>query len=330
MRRRDFLTLLGGGTVMWPIAARAQQPEPMRRIGVVMNLPENDPDARRRVTAFRSALVERGWVEGRNAIINTHLTGGDAASVRTAIFGLVGVRPDVILATATNVLTALRPMAPDIPIVFVLVSDPVEQGFVDSLAHPGGRITGFTSFEFSMVGKWLEVLKETAPQLTRAMLIFNPETAPYGEKYIAPLRSAAQAMAVEPLVLRAHTMAEIENVLTDLSRTPGSGIIVLPDAFTVVHRAALVQLAAVSRLPAIYGFRFFAIDGGLISYGIDDADLYRRAASYVDRILKGAKPAELPIQQPTKFELVINLKTAKALGLTVPPTLLARADEVIE
>ncbi len=328
MRRRQFITLIGGAA--WPLAARAQQPDRLRRIGLVMNLPENDPDARRRLAAFRSALAELGWAEGRNATIDARLTGGDAASVRSAISELVGLRPDLILATATNVLTALRPMVPDIPIVFVLVSDPVGQGFVDSLAHPGGRITGFTSFEFSMAGKWLQTLKEAAPQLTRAMLLFNPDTAPYGEKYIAPLQSAAQSMAVEPLTLRAHNLADVENALTNLSHTPGGGIIVLPDAFTAAHRASLIQLAAVSRLPAIYSFRFFAIDGGLISYGIDDSDLYRRAASYVDRILKGAKPAELPVQQPIKFELVINLKCAKALGLTIPLTLLARADEVIE
>jgi putative ABC transport system substrate-binding protein len=243
---------------------------------------------------------------------------------------LLRLRPDLILATATNVLAALRATAHDIPIVFVLVSDPVGQGFVDSLAHPGGRITRFTSFEFSMAGKWLETLKEAAPQVTRAALIFNPETAPYGERYIAPLQSAAQFMAVEPLVFRVRNLAELENALTDLARGPGGGLIVLPDTFTVAHRASVISLAAVSRLPAIYSFRLFAIDGGLISYGIDNIDIYRRAASYVDRILKGAKPAELPVQQLTKYELVINLKTARELGLNIPPTLPLRADEVIE
>ena len=329
MRRREFITLLGGGAAAWPLAAGAQQLRPMRRIAVLLNLSQSDPDAQRRLAAFRDTLVKLGWTEGRNATIDVRLS-DDAASVQSAVSELVGLRPDVILATATNVLTEFRRTTHDIPIVFVLVSDPVGQGFVDSLAHPGGRITGFTSFEFSMAGKWLETLKEATPQLTRAMLIFNPETAPYGEKYVPPLQSAAQSMAVEGLAFRVHNLSEIENALTDLGRTPGGGLIVLPDAFTVANRTSLISLAAVARLPAIYSFRVFAIDGGLISYGIDSIDLYRRAASYVDRILKGAKPAELPVQQPTKYELVINLKTAKTLGLTVPPTLLARADEVIE
>jgi putative ABC transport system substrate-binding protein len=329
MKRRDFITLLAGAAAAWPLAVRAQ-PERLQRIGVLMNLPESDPDAQRRLAAFRDALERLGWTEGRNRTIDVRWTVGTAASVQSAVSELLSVHPDLILATATNVLAPLRAMAHDIPIVFVLVSDPVEQGFVDSLAHPGGRITGFTSFEFSMAGKWLETLKEAAPQVTRAALIFNPETAPYGEKYIASLQSAAQSMAVEPLVFRIRSLTELENALNDLARSPGGGLIVLPDTFMVAHRTSVISLAAVNRLPAIYSFRVFAIDGGLIAYGIDNIDIYRRAASYVDRILRGAKPAELPVQQPTKYELVINLKTARALGMNIPPTLPLRADEVIE
>jgi putative tryptophan/tyrosine transport system substrate-binding protein len=331
MRRREFITLVGGTAAIWPLAARAQQPKQVRRIGVVMNLSENDPDAQRRIEAFRDALRELGWTDGRNATIDTHLAAGDATEVRSAISEMVEFRPEVILVTATNVLTLLRPVAPGTPIVFVLVSDPVGQGFVDSLAHPGGRITGFTSFEFSMSGKWLETLKEVVPQITRAALIFNPETAPYGEKYFPPLQSAAQLLGVEPLVFRVRSLGEIEKTVSTFAHSQGSkGLIVIPDAFTVAHRAPVIALAAANRLPSIYSFRFFTTEGGLLSYGIDNIDLYRRAASYVDKILKGANPAELPIQQPTKFELVVNVKTAKALGLAVSQSLLARADEVIE
>jgi len=330
MRRWDFITLVGGTAAAWPLNARAQQPKRMRRIAVLMNLPESDLDAQRRLAAFRDALEKLGWAEGRNATIEVRWTVADVASVQSAVSELLGLGPEVILATATNVLAALRSMAHDIPIVFVLVSDPVGQGFVDSLAHPGGRITGFTSFEFSMAGKWLETLKEAAPQVTRVALVFNPETAPYGEKYITPLQSAAQSMAIEPLVLRVHNLAEVEYSLLDFGRAPGGGLIVIPDTFTVAHRTSVISLAAINRLPTIYSFRLFAIDGGLISYGIDNIDIYRRAASYVDRLLKGAKPAELPVQQPTKYELVVNLKTAKALGLSIPPPLYLRADEVIE
>jgi putative tryptophan/tyrosine transport system substrate-binding protein len=330
MRRRDFISIVGSAAA-WPLTTRAQQLNPVRRIGVVMNLSENDPDARRRIEAFRNALNEFGWTDGRNATIDLHFAAGDASQIRSAISEMIGLQPEVILATATNVLSLLRPVAPGTPIVFVLVSDPVGQGFVDSLAHPGGRITGFTSFEFSMSGKWLETLKELVPHITRIALIFNPDTAPYGEKYLGPLQSAAQLLRVEPLAFRVHTLEEVEKSLTSFARFEGSnGLIVIPDAFTVAHRAAVITLAAANRLPSIYSFRFFATEGGLISYGIDNIDLYQRAASYVDKILRGANPAELPIQEPTKFELVVNLKTAKTLGLTVSQSLIARADEVIE
>ena len=331
MKRRDFIKLFGFGAATWPLSARAQQSNRVRRIGVVLNLPENDPDTQRRIEAFQDALKELGWADGRNATIDVRVVAGDAPDVRSAISEMVKLRPEVILSTATNVLALLRPVAPGTPIVFVLVSDPVGQGFVDSLAHPGGRITGFTSFEFSMASKWLETLKEMIPHLTRAALIFNPETAPYGEKYFVPLQSAAQLLGVEPLVLRVHSLEEVEKTLTSFAHAQGSnGLIVIPDTFNIAHRAAVIAIAAANRLPSIYSFRYFATEGGLISYGIDNIDLYRRAASYVDQILKGANPAELPIQQPTKFELVINLKTAKMLGLIVPTSLLARADEVIE
>ena len=330
MRRREFITLIGGAAAAWPLSAHAQQGERVRRLGVLMNLPESDANGRGRITALREELMKFGWVEDRNFAIDIRWTTGNAIDVQAAASKMVGLGPDVIVATATNTLQALRPVARDTPIVFVAVSDPVAQGFIDSLAHPGGHITGFTSFEFSMAGKWLEILKEISPRIRRAALIFNPDTAPFGENYLRSLQSVAETMSIEPLAKRVRSPADIETGIRDIADAHDGGLIVIPDTFTLVHRQLIISGSAAAGVPTIYCFRFFATGGGLISYGIDNIDLYRRAASYIDRILKGANPAELPVQQPTKFELVINLNTAKTLGLTVPPTLLAIADEVIE
>jgi putative ABC transport system substrate-binding protein len=330
MKRREFITLLGGAAVTWPFAALAQTP-PIRRIGVLMNRPASDPDAQASAAAFNAAIEKLGWNNGRNARIEYRWAAAEPKALRAAAAELVSLKPNVIVASATDGLAALREETRAIPIVFVSVSDPVGQGFVASLARPGGHITGFTAFEFSISGKWMQTLKEIAPFISRAAIIFNPMTAPYFASFVQPIEAAASSLGVETIAVPVRDAAEIEaKVMAALGRERKGGLIVPSDAFTSIHRTQIIALAARHRLPAIYAFRFFPADGGLISYGIDRVDLYRQAAPYVDRILKGANPGDLPVQQPTKFELVINLKTAKALGLTVPPTLLARADEVIE
>jgi putative tryptophan/tyrosine transport system substrate-binding protein len=330
MRRREFITLVGGSAVTWPLAARAQQPDRIRRVGLMMNLAESDPDARIRVTAFTKGLEELGWVEGRNLRIDYLWAVDEANRSRTLAAELVAVKPDVILASATDVLSAVRQETQSVPIVFVLVSDPVGQGFVKSLARPGGNITGFTNYEFSVVGKWLELIKEIVPRITQVALMFNPSTAPYGEQYLRVLDVAASSVAVKAVAIRVRSEVDIENAIGAFSREQSSGLIVIPDTFAVARRDLIISLTSRYSVPAIYPFRIYAKSGGLISYGIDNIDMYRRAAAYVDRILKGAKPSELPVQQPTKYELVINQKTAKALGLQIPDKLLFTADEVIE
>jgi putative ABC transport system substrate-binding protein len=322
LRRRDFITLLGGAAAAWPLAARAQQPERVRRIGVLMALAEDDPDSRPRVEAFQQGLEKLGWTLGRNLRIDYHWAGGDLERTRAAVAELMRLPPEVILAEGTPNLRLLRQRTSSIPIVFTVVSEPVAAGFVASLAHPGGNITGFTNLEPSMGEKWLELLKEISPRVSRAALVFNPDTI--------PVQAAADKFAVEVVVAPVRDLAQIEAVMTRVGREQDGGLILPPDSFTAAHRKLIVELAARYRVPAVYSFRFFAAEGGLISYGIDLVDQFRRAAAYVDRILKGEKPANLPVQQPTKFELVINLKTAKTLGIELPATLLARADQVIE
>jgi len=328
LRRGEFIALLGVAAA-WPLAARAQQSERMRRIGVLMGVLD-DREGQARVTALKQGLQELGWTDGRNIQIETRFGGADVGRIRTHAAELVALGPDVIVAHTTPVIRAVRQATSSIPIVMATVNDPVEQGFVSSLAHPGGNITGFMFIDFQMVGKWLEMLKEAAPGVSRAILMFNPDTAPYYYLYLRSFEAEPRSIAVEVTAAPFRNTAEIEEAIAKLGREPGGGLIVAPDAFIFVHHQLLIRLAQQHRVPAVYYLRTYVAQGALMSYGPDPYDNFRRSASYVDRILKGAKPADLPVQQPTKFELAINLKTAKALGLEVPPTLLARADEVIE
>jgi ABC-type uncharacterized transport system substrate-binding protein len=329
MRRRHFITLLGGAAVAWPLAARAQQRERMRRIGVLMGIAD-DREGQARVTALKQGLQELGWTEGRNIQIETRFGGGDVGRIRAQAAELVALSPDVIVGNSSPVIRALRQATSSIPIVMAAVNDPVEQGFVSSLAHPGGNITGFMFIDFQMVGKWLEMLKEAAPSVSRALLMFNPDTSPHYYVYLRSFEAEPRSIAVEVTAAPVRNTAEIEEALAKLGREPGGGLIVPPDAFTTMHQHLFVRLAQQHRLPAVYWERFFVAAGGLMSYGPDLVEQFRQAAGYVDRILKGEKPADLPVQAPTKYGLVINLKTAKALGLQIPDRLLALADEVIE
>jgi putative tryptophan/tyrosine transport system substrate-binding protein len=329
LKRRDFITLVGGAAA-WPLAAQAQQPERMRRIGVLINLSENDLEAKRLTTAFQQGLAQLAWTDGRNVRIDYRWAGGDVARITTFAKELVELSPDIVVGYGTPVVVALQQQTRSIPIVFLSVTDPVGQGLVASLAHPGGNTTGFAVFEISLGAKWMEALKQIAPDLKRVTTIYNPRTAPYYLLYLRAIEQAAPSFAVEPIRFEVHDSAQIERAISAVAREPGGGLIVMPDTFNMVHRRTTIELTAQHRLPAIYYFPFFAREGGLISYGPDEIDMFRRAAGYVDRILKGAKAGDLPVQQPTTFRLVINLKTAKTLGLEVPPTLLAAADEVIE
>jgi len=329
LRRRQFITLLGGAACAWPLAARAQQPERMRRIGLLM-ASADDREGQARVTPLKEGLQELGWTDGRNIQIETRFGGADTGRIRAHAAELLALAPDVLVGHATPGTRALRQATSSIPIVMVAVNDPVEQGFVSSLAHPGGNITGFALINFQMVGKWLEMLKEAAPGVSRAALMFNPDTASTYYVYLRSFEAERRSIAVEVAEAPVRNTAEIEKAIAKLGREPGSGLIVPPDAFTVLHHQFFIRLAQQHRLPAVYAYRTYVAEGALMSYGPDVYDLFRRSASYIDRILKGAKPADLPVQQPTKFELAINLKTAKALGLQIPDKLLAIADEVIE
>jgi putative ABC transport system substrate-binding protein len=328
-RRKFLATLLGGVAAAWPLVARAQQPERMRRIGLLMGVAD-DRDGQARVTAFKQGLQELGWTDGGNIQIETRFAGADAGRVRAHAAELVALAPDVIVGQTTPVIRALRQATSSIPIVVATVNDPVEQGFVSSLAHPGGNITGFSFIDFQMVGKWLEMLKEAAPGISRAVLMFNPDASPYYYVYLRSFEAEPRSVAIEVAAAPVRNTAEIQEAIAKLGRDPGGGLIVPPDLFTLVHQQLVIRLAQQHRVPAVYAFRTSVAQGGLMSYGPDPYDNFRRSASYVDRILKGAKPADLPVQQPTKFELAINLKTAKALGIEIPPTVIARADEVIE
>ena len=330
MRRREFITFLGGAVATWPLAAGAQQPDRTRRIGVLSPAAGDDAERRARASALSQGLKELGWTEGRNIDIDYRWFEGDAARAKANAEELVNQKPDVIIAASTLGLAAIRNETPTIPIVFVVVGDPVGQGFVSSLAHPGGNITGFSAFEFTTSAKWLELIKEIAPELRHIAFIFNPVAGPYAEKFVQSIAPIASSSGIDLTISPTRDAAEVEQALLAISGKQNGGLVVSPDAFTLANRRLIVSLAARYHLPAIYAYRYFVADGGLMSYGHDVYESWRRAPSYVDKILRGASPADLPIQLPTKFELIINLKTAKALGLTIPPQLLDRADEVIE
>jgi putative tryptophan/tyrosine transport system substrate-binding protein len=327
IRRREFIAGLGGA-VAWPLSARAQQGERVRRVGCLYAFAGNDPIVQARVAAFREGLAQLGWTE-RNVRIEERFAGGDADQMQAYAAELVGSAPDVIVANSTPVLAALKQATRTIPIVFFIVNDPAGQGFVESLGHPGGNITGFSFVEFPMLGKWLEMLKEIAPSVKRTALVFNPQTAPYYPAFLRDFKAAPATLAADLSALPVDDEAEIEAAVSAFAREPGGGLIVGPDPFMSTHRAIVIALAERHRLPAFYGLRNFVRDGGLISYGPDTLDIVRRSASYVDRVLRGERPGELPVQAPAKYELLINLKTARALGLAVPTALRVRANEVI-
>jgi len=328
VKRREFITLLGGAAV-WPLAARGQQGERARRVGVLTGSTERDPEAKAWLTAFQDGLQQLGWVQGRNISIDYRWADGDWDRLRTYAAELVRMAPDVLFAAATPALAALHQQAPSLPIVFVQVSDPVKLGFVTNLARPGGNITGFTNFEHPIGGKWLELIRDTAPGAMRVLVIFEPDI-PAQLAYLQAIEAAAPAFRVELIRAGVRNAAEIERAIDAFAQEPKGALIVVPSALGIARRDLIVALAARHHLPAIYPYPVFARSGGFISYGVDLADLYRRAASYVDRILNGTKPGDLPVQLPTKFELIVNLKTAKALGLTIPEPFLQHADEVIE
>jgi len=328
MRRRDFITLLGG-TAAWPLAAGAQQSERMRRIGVLMNTVSDDAEGQARLAAFHQGLQQLGWTLGQNARIEVRWGAFDTNSSRRYAAELVGLSPDVILASASAAMGALQQTTRTVPVVFVNIVDPVGAGFVESLARPGGNATGFTNFEYGLSGKWLELLKEIAPSVARAGVL-RDSTVGSGIGQYAIIQAVAPSLGVELRPIESHDTSEIERAIVAFARLPNGGLIVVGSPSGAVQRDLIISLAARHQLPAVYPFTYWARSGGLITYGPDLVFPFRRAADYVDRILKGERPADLPVQAPTKYELAINLKTAKALGLDVPPTLLARADEVIE
>jgi putative ABC transport system substrate-binding protein len=331
MKRREVIRLIAGAAAYWPLAVRAQQTDEVRRIGVVVNVAADDPEAQASVAAFKQTLQQLGWSEGRNLQIDFRGAAGDPERMQAFAKELVALQPHVILTRSTPVTAALLRQTRTIPIVFTVVSDPVGERFVESLARPGGNATGFTNVEFSLTGKWLELLKEVAPRVKRVAFIFNPKLAPGGGSYYTRLiEASAPPFAVTPTVVPVHGAADIERAINEFAREPNGGLVVLPDATTLVNRKLTIALADRYRVPAIYAFRIIVTEGGLMSYGIDVVDQYRQAAGYVDRILRGTKPAELPVQLPTKFVMSINLKTAKELGLDVPLLLQQRADELVE
>jgi putative tryptophan/tyrosine transport system substrate-binding protein len=329
LKRREFITLIGGAAAAWPLVARAQQPDRARRIGVLMGWSETELE-RSWLAAFIQGLAQLGWADGSNVRIEPHWANVDIERMRSLAKELVDSRPDVILSGTTPATAALQRETRSIPIVFVVVSDPVGAGFVASLPRPGGNLTGFINIEAAMGGKWLEILKEVAPRVTRAAMMFNPDTAPGGGRYfLDSYEAAARSLRIEAATAPVRSDAEIEAVMNSLAREQ-AGLIVMTDSFMGVHRATVIALAARNKIPVVYPEPFWARDGGLVGYGPNHHDMFRRAAGSVDRILRGAKPSDLPVQIPTKFDMVINLKTAAALGLTVPSTLLVLADEVIE
>jgi putative ABC transport system substrate-binding protein len=330
MKRREFIPLIGGAAA-WPLAGRAQQSDRMRRIGVLMSGDENDPGAKSGVAAFTQALAGLGWIDGRNVRMDLRWAGGDTNRMRALAQELVGLQPDIIVTNgATPATVAVQRETRTIPIVFANLGDPVATGLVVRLNQPGGNITGFASLEATLGGKWLELLSEIAPGLKRAAIMFNPDFAATASVYLPSLETAARSLKIEAITAPVHDDAEIEKAIIALGREPGGGLVAIRDSFMATHHASIISAAARNKVPAVYGASRLVRDGGLLSYGVDQVDIFRRAASYVDRILRGEKPGDLPVQLPTKFEMVVNLKTAKALGITVPPSIMLRADEVIE
>jgi len=331
MRRRQFITLFGMAAASRPFAVRAQQGKRMRRIGVLMPLAADDPLGQARIAALREGLEKLGWIEDHNIRIDTRwMATGDVESMRRFAKELVALQPDLIVTQSTPITATVLQETHSIPIVFALVADPIGSGFVANLARPGGNVTGFVTMVPTMASKWLELLKEVTPSVARVAFLYNPATATYFEYWLNPFKAAAVSFAVEPISAPVRDSSQLESVIGEQARAANGGMVVMPDTFTDAHRLEITSLAARYRLPAVYPYRQFTAAGGLLSYGDDLIDNFRRAPTYVDRILKGEKPSELPVQAPVKFQLVINVKAAKALGLTIPPTLLARADEVIE
>ena len=330
MRRRECIALLGGAAATWPLAARAQQAGRVHLIGELASA-EGNQEGQARAAAFRDALERLGWIEGRNIQLDIRwVAANDTASLQRFAKELVALQPDLILSYSTPITAALLQQTRSIPIVFANISDPIGSGFVANLARPGGNATGFINMEPTMSGKWLELLKEVAPRISRVAMLFNPTTATYAQTWLSPFKSAAKSCAVEEIFAPVRDSSELESVFATVARNPDTGLIVMPDSFALEHTAEITRLAAQHHLPTVYPYRIFAENGGLLAYGNDRLENYRRAASYADRILKGEKPSELPVQFPVKFELIINLKTAKALGLDVPTQLQQRADAVIE
>jgi putative tryptophan/tyrosine transport system substrate-binding protein len=331
VRRREFITLVGGAAAAWSLAAGAQQPDRVRRIGVLIGYAEADPGIQAQIAAFRDGLRKLGWTEGGNILIETRwATPGDTESIQRSAKELVALKPDLLVSNTTPVTAALLQQTRTIPIVFASLSDPIGSGFVTNFPRPGGNVTGFTVSEPTLVGKWLELLKEMVPRIARVAMLFDPVTAQYADYYLNPFKTAAASFAVEAILAPVRTGSDLDPVIATQAREPNSSLIAMPDSFTIGHRVEITSLAARYRLPAVYPYRSFAEVGGLLSYGVDLTDNLRRAAAYADRILKGEKPGELPVQAPVKFELVINLKTARAMGLDVPAQLQQLADEVIE
>jgi putative ABC transport system substrate-binding protein len=330
MRRRQFIAALGGASLAWPLTTHAQQTRNMRKVGVILSVAESDAESQTRIAAFRQGFEELGWKDRQDVRIEYRWVAGNGDLIEQYTREIVALRPDVILANGTGVVVALQKITSTIPIVCAMVNDPVGLGFVKSLARPGGNITGFTYIEPDMISKWMGLLKDVRPDLSRAALLFNPATTPYYRTFLSEIAAARQAEPLDLAAMPVGTPEEMETAIKILGQKPGSSLIIPPDAFLVVRIQRIAELVADNRLPAISSYRPFAVAGGLMSYGPDSADIFRRSATYVDRILKGASPAELPVQQPTKFDFVINLKTAKVLGLTIPPGVLAIADEVIE
>jgi putative ABC transport system substrate-binding protein len=330
MRRRDFITLIGATAATWPRAARAQRADQMRKVSVLLSLAENDPEATNRVKAFRLGMRDLGWIEGRNVQIEYRFAGNDLESINRNVAEVVRLAPDVIVANSTAVMVALRPATGTIPIVFAVVSDPVSQGFISNLAHPGGNITGFSFIESDMVGKWVNLLGDVKPNLSRVALMFNPDFVPYFDVYLRSFKALPQQTSVEVEAVHVRSVADVELAVAKLGREPDNGLIAAADTFILAVRGAILKAADQHRVSVISPYRQFVIEGSLMSYGPDTADIFRRSASYVDRILKGEPPGNLPAQSPVKFELVVNLKTAKALGLSLRESFLQLADEVIE